>query len=562
MTTALHRTPAPAPHTTHDVTNQPPERVGLNEYLDHPVLRDAVHAFGGGWGEDRLTAVGALVGTGELQQAADLANTHEPVLHTHDRRGKRIDEVEYHPAYHRIIGAAVAHGAHTSAWAEPRPGANVVRGAVFSLFAQVEPGHSCPVSMTHAAVPTLRFAPALAEVWEPRLLARGYDGALAAPAAKPGVLVGMAMTEKQGGSDVRANRTHAIGGEDGAWLLTGHKWFCSAPMSDAFLVLAQTEAGEDRPAPSCFLVPRVLDDGTRNAFRIQRLKDKVGNRANASSEIELDGTVAFLVGERGRGVRTIIEMVQRTRLDCVHGTAAGMRQSVAEALWHARYRRAFGAVLVEQPAMTAVLADLALESEAATLTSMRLAAAYDAETEAERAFRRLATAVAKYWVCKRGPRHAYEAMECLGGNGYTEDFPLGRRYREQPVMAVWEGSGNVIALDVLRALAREPETVDAFAAELATTAGAHPLLDAHVAGTQTLLREIAGAEPADAQALARTLVERLALALQASLVVRHSPSGTADAFVATRLGPDRGHEYGTLPRGTDAAAILSRHSDG
>ncbi len=346
---------------------------------------------------------------------------------------------------------------------------------MFSLFAQVEPGHACPVSMTHAAVPSLRHAPSLAAVWEPRLLSRGYDGGLAAPGSKPGVLVGMAMTEKQGGSDVRANATTAVpAGADGAYLLTGHKWFCSAPMSDAFLVLAQVPGAPGEGAPSCFLVPRVLEDGTRNVFRIQRLKEKLGNRSNASSEIELDGTVGFLVGEPGRGVRTIIEMVSRTRLDCVHGSAAGMRQAVTEALWHARHRSAFGAALVDQPAMTAVLADLALESEAATLTSVRLAAAHDGESEHDRAFRRLATAVSKYWVCKRGPHHAYEAMECLGGNGYTEAFPLARRYREQPVMAIWEGSGNVIALDVLRAMGREPASVAAFEAELATTAGAHP----------------------------------------------------------------------------------------
>ncbi len=557
----------PAPHVTHRVTNQPPEREGVNEYLDHPVLREAVHAYGGAWGEDRLVEVGALVGTGDFQRAAELANVHEPVLRTHDRRGNRVDEVEYHPAYHEVIGAAVAHGAHTSAWAEPGPGANVVRGAVFSLFAQVEPGHACPVSMTHAAVPSLRHAPSLAAVWEPRLLARGYDGALAAPGGKPGALVGMAMTEKQGGSDVRANATTAVPAEaDGAYLLTGHKWFCSAPMSDAFLVLAQVPGGRGGvarggdDAPSCFLVPRVLEDGTRNVFRIQRLKEKLGNRSNASSEIELDGTVGFLVGEPGRGVRTIIEMVSRTRLDCVHGSAAGMRQAVTEALWHARHRSAFGAALVDQPAMTAVLADLALESEAATLTSVRLAAAHDGESEHDRAFRRLATAVSKYWVCKRGPHHAYEAMECLGGNGYTEAFPLARRYREQPVMAIWEGSGNVIALDVLRAMGREPESVAAFQAELGTTAGAHPLLDAHVVRTRRLLAEVAEADAGAQQAQARRVVESLALALQASLVVRHAPSGTADAFVAARLGEDRGHGYGVLPGGTDAHAILARHA--
>lgn len=542
-------------HRTHEVTNQPPERVDVNEYLDFPVLRDAVHAFGGGWGEERLVEAGAHVGSAAFQRAAELANTHEPVLRTHDRRGRRIDEVEYHPAYHEVISAAVARGAHTSAWADPRPGANVVRGALFSLFGQVEPGHACPVSMTHAAVPSLRHAPDLAALWEPRLLATGYDGALAAPGAKPGALVGMAMTEKQGGSDVRANTTRAVPAGDGTHVLTGHKWFCSAPMSDAFLVLAQAPDGQ-----SCFLVPRVLEDGTRNVFRLQRLKDKLGNRSNASAEIELDGTVGHLVGEPGRGVRTIIEMVQRTRLDCVHGSAAGMRQGVAEALWHARHRTAFGAALVEQPAMTAVLADLALESEAATLTSMRLAAAHDADDESERAFRRLATAVAKYWVCKRGPQHAYEAMECLGGNGYTEAFPLARRYREQPVMAIWEGSGNVVALDVLRAMTREPASLAAVDAELALAAGAHRDLDAHLAATRAVLSGLAGADPAGQQASARRVVEALAVGLQASLMVRHAPDASADAFVAARLGADRGHGYGVLPRGTDAAAILGRHT--
>ncbi|MDO8149969.1 acyl-CoA dehydrogenase family protein [Isoptericola sp. b408] len=552
----------PAPRTTHQVVNQPPERVDVNEYLDFPVLREAVHAFGGDWGEERLVEAGAHVGTAAFQHAAERANIHEPVLHTHDRRGRRLDEVEYDPAYHEVLAAAVERGAHTGAWAEPGPGANVVRGAVFSLFSQVEPGHACPVSMTHAAVPSLRHAPELAAVWEPRLLSSAYDGTPAAPGDKPGVLVGMAMTEKQGGSDVRANTTAAVpAGPAGTYLLTGHKWFCSAPMSDAFLVLAQAGGEDAGPpgSPTCFLVPRVLEDGTRNAFRIQRLKDKLGNRSNASAEVELDGTVGYLVGEPGRGVRTIIEMVSRTRLDCVHGSAAGMRQGVAEALWHADHRSAFGAHLVDQPAMTAVLADLALESEAATLTSMRLAAAYDAETDAERAFRRLATAVSKFWVCQRGPHHAFEAMECLGGNGYTEAFPLARRYREQPVMAIWEGSGNVIALDVLRAMAREPESVEAFRAELGTTAGAHPTLDAHVARTQRLLTELARSDDGAQQAQARRVVESLALALQASLMVRHAPSGSAEAFVAARLGEDRGAGYGVLPVGTDCRAVLARH---
>ncbi len=549
--------PAPVGRT-HAVKNQPPERVGVNEYVDFPVLRDAVQAFGAGWADDTLVATGAHVGTAEFQEDAKLANAEGPELVSFDHRGNRIDEVRYHPSYHRIISAAVADGAHTSAWANPRPGAHVARAATFSLYGQIEPGHACPVSMTHAVVPALEQQPELARTWLPRLFKTGYDGALRSPGEKPGVLMGMAMTEKQGGSDVRANETVARRVEGGA-LLTGHKWFCSAPMSDAFLVLARDE-GDPEGRISCFFVPRVFEDGTRNEFRVQRLKNKLGNKSNASSEIELDGTVAYPVGEQGRGVRTIIEMVARTRLDCVLGTAAGMRQAVAEALWHVRHREAFGRTLVDQPAMTGVVTDLALESEASTLLAMRLAAAHEDGADAqEQAFRRLATAVAKYRVTKRGPAHAYEAMECLGGNGYTEDFPLAMRYREQPVSAIWEGSGNVIALDVLRALTREPESVAAFDAELALASGADSRFDALRTRVQRELSEIAGAAPAVAQAGARRLVGTMGLALQAGLMLRYAPSASADAFIGARLGEDRGIDYGVLPAGTDHAAILARH---
>jgi putative acyl-CoA dehydrogenase len=451
---------------THTVTNQAPPRVGLNEFRTNMPLLEGVKLYDAGWALDELDAVGDLVGSEHFQRQAERANTHVPVLVTHDRYGDRIDEVRYDPAYHEILAQAVAHGAHTSAWAHPKPGANVARAAAFMLFAQIEPGHACPISMTHSAVPAIRVQPELAERWIPRLLSRDYDGDLAAPSTKPGALVGMAMTEKQGGSDVRANTTRAVPAGDG-WLLTGHKWFCSAPMSDAFLVLAQAPTGAGEVALSCFLVPRMLEDGTRNVFRIQRLKDKLGNRSNASAEVEFDRTVGHLVGEIGAGIRTIIEMVARTRLDCVFGTAAGMRQGVAEALWHVRHRAAFGRTLIDQPAMTAVVADLALESEAATATALRLARAHDDDaSEIEKNFRRVATAVSKYWICKRGPHHAYEALECLGGNGYIETFPLARRYREQPVMAIWEGSGNVIALDLLRAIRREPASAEAFVAEV------------------------------------------------------------------------------------------------
>ncbi|MET4158552.1 acyl-CoA dehydrogenase family protein [Agromyces sp. PvR057] len=568
--------------STHEVANQVPPRVDVDEFAENVPLVEAVARWGRAAGRepDRprpaagpepaghaasdLHAIGRLVGSAAFQRDAQRANTQAPVLHAHDRWGRRIDEVEYDDAYHRVIAGAVAAGAHTSAAADPGPGANVDRAAAFLLFAQVEPGHACPVSMTHAAVPVLEHAAsALRDEWMPRLLSRDYEPELVP--GKPSALMGMAMTEKQGGSDVRANTTRAErrGAGDGGWGaeygLTGHKWFASAPMSDAFLVLAQAPSGL-----SCFFVPRVLPDGERNVFRIQRLKDKLGNRSNASSEIELDGTSAWIVGEEGRGVATIVQMVTRTRLDCVIGTAAGMRQSVAEAAWHVRHRSAFGALLVDQPAMSAVVADLALESEAATLTAMRLARAYDDDATAsdssgaEQAFRRLATAVAKYQVCKRGAGHAAEALECLGGNGYTEAFPLARRYREQPLLAIWEGSGNVIALDVLRVLAREPEAFEAFFAEVGAAAGASRVFDDALAEVVALVREVATMGPDAAASVARELTERLALVLQGSLLLRCSPSPVAEAFVRSRLGREGGAQYGALPRGVDVGAILAR----
>jgi len=544
--------------STHDVGNQPPVRTGIDEYAANVALREAVHRYGASFAEEELHDIGRLVASEQYQTWAEAANVNKPVLHTHDRYGHRIDEVSYDPAYHEIMSRTVGYGVHSRPWAEPRPGAHVARAAAFYLFNQVEPGHCCPISMTYSALPTLRHQPEIAAHWEPLLARRGYHPRLAPAVDKPGVLLGMAMTEKQGGSDVRANTTRAeplaAGGPGAEYLLTGHKWFCSAPMSDAFLVLAQIDDGPEQKL-SCFLLPRVLPDGTRNAFHIQRLKDKLGNRSNASSEIELDGAWAQLVGEPGRGVRTIIDMVSHTRLDCVIGTAGGMRQSLAEAVWHAQHRQAFGVRLADQPAMTSVLADLALEAEAATATAMRLARAHDADADdQERTFRRLATPVSKYWVCKRGPGHAYEAMECLGGNGYTEDFPLARRYREAPVLAIWEGSGNVVALDVLRAIVREPAAVDAFIAEVDQAASGSRLFGSHVKELGSTLAA-ARAEPDPAQA--RLLTEQLALALQASLLIRHAPAEVADAFVAARLGPIRGG-YGSLPAGTKADLIVRR----
>ena len=546
-------------NATHEVFNQASARVGVDEFALNPALQEALAVFAPGADAERFHEIGRHVGTEQYQHDAQLANIHPPVHHSHDRWGNRVDDIEFHPAYHRIMEYSVSKGLHTSAWADPGLGANVERAAGFMLVSQIEAGHGCPLSMTHAVVPSLRMSPELAAEWETALLSTVYDPELRDPATKSGVLFGMAMTEKQGGSDVRANTTTAepvtVGGAGtdagaGMYALRGHKWFCSAPQSDAFLVLAQAPEGL-----SCFLVPRVLPGGERNPFLVQRLKDKLGNKSNASSEVEFDGTLGWMVGEPGRGMRTIIEMVGRTRLDCVLGAAAGMREGVAEAAWHARHRAAFGATLIDQPAMAAVIADLQLESEAATWTALRLAAAHDDEDAAP--FRRLATAVAKYWVCKRGPNHAYESLECLGGNGYTEAFPLARRYREQPVLAVWEGSGNVIALDVLRAMAREPESVAAFDAELAAQMGTNDLFDQHVERVRALIGR-AASDPAAAPAIARRLVEAMALALQAAILLAHAPAAVAEAFCLARLGPDRSAEYGALPDGVNVAALVAR----
>lgn len=535
--------------STHTVFNQAPPRVDVDEFGANIALVDAVRQQGADWAVDALHDTGRRVGSADFQDDARRANRNEPVLHTHDRWGERWDEVEYDPAYHRVIGAAVADGAHTSAFADPRPGASAARAATFMLYAQIEPGHACPVSMTHSAVPVIAQHPQLAEEWMPRLLSREYEPMLRP--GKPGALFGMAMTEKQGGSDVRANTTKAEPLSGGRYALTGHKWFCSAPMSDAFLVLAQAPGGL-----SCFLMPRLLDDGSRNGLRFQRLKDKLGNRSNASSEVEYEQAEATLVGEEGRGVRTIIDMVTRTRLDSMLGSLAGMRQGVAEAAWHARHRAAFGRTLIDQPAMTAVIADLQLEVEAGTAVALRLARAYDDGASAQdAAFRRLATAVMKYWVCKRAPAHAAEALECLGGNGITTDWPLEMRYREQPVMAIWEGSGNVIALDVLRAITREPESLEAFDAEVSSVRGADARFDVHLMLTRTMIEGLDD-DPVP-ELSARRVVEALALTLSASQLLRTAPTAVAEGFIAARLGRVPGL-FGALPTGVDIAAIAAR----
>jgi putative acyl-CoA dehydrogenase len=544
MPVIQHPTPTAA---THEVANQVPPLAPLNLFTTHRALQEALEREGGGWGREQAERIGEVWGGTPLLEWGPQANENPPKLRTHDRYGHRIDEVEFHPAWHALMGLASEHGLHALPWTSDRQGAHVVRTALGLTTGAVEAGHGCPMTMTFAAVPALRTTPDLAAEWEPLLTASGYDGTLRPAAEKGSAKCGMAMTEKQGGSDVRSNTTTATRVADGEYVLRGHKWFCSAPMCDLFLVLAQTEEGV-----SCFAVPRVLPDGSRNPFRLQRLKDKLGNRSNASSEVEFDGTWGRLVGEAGRGVPTIIEMVGHTRLDCVVGSAAGMRWAVANATWHAAHRSAFGKLLADQPLMGNVLADLAIESEAATVLAMRLARAYD---EGDVPLRRLGTAVAKYHVCKRFPGLAFEALECLGGNGYVEESGMPRIYREAPLNSIWEGSGNVNALDVLRATAKQPEVLHRFFDELAEAGGADPHLDGAVGALRDELADLEGIE-----VRARRLVERMALCWQGSLLVRHAPAAVADAFCAARLGGDAGLAYGTLPRGVDTRAIVERHT--
>jgi putative acyl-CoA dehydrogenase len=548
-----------APHRTHEVANQSPPLVDYDVYSADVVLGEAIRTNEATWAESSLRDIGRAAGSVEAIAWGFEANANVPKLKLFDRYGCRVDEVEYHPSYHRLMEKAAGFGLHASAWSSPKPGAHVARAAGFFLWTQVEGGHGCPISMTHAAVPALRSQPDLARRWETLIFSRGYDGVLRPAPEKGSALIGMAMTEKQGGSDVRANTTRATplegGGSGTSYALVGHKWFCSAPMSDAFLVLAQTDGGL-----SCFLVPRFLPDATKNVFNLQRLKDKLGNRSNASSEVEFDGTVGWLIGEEGRGVHTILEMVNFTRLDCIIGSAAGMRQAVAQATHHAAHRSAFGKLLADQPLMQNVLADLALESEAATLLFARLARACDraaAGDEHEARLKRIGTAVGKYWVCKRAAGHAAEALECLGGNGYVEESIMPRLLREAPLNSIWEGSGNVNALDVLRALVKEAGVLDAFFHEVDAAKGADARLDAAAA---ELRRELAGV--AGAERCARRIVERMALVLGGALVVRQSPGYVADAFCASRLNGEGGFAYGTLPAQADVAAIVKRATPG
>ena len=534
---------------THVVTNQVPPLVDYNPATS-PVLMEALVREGGQWGIDEVTELGAISGSATAHRWGDLADRNRPVLHTHDRFGHRVDEIEYDPAYHELMRIAITHGLHGAPWADDRPGSHVVRAAKMSVWTP-EPGHVCPISMTYAVVPALRHNPELAAVYEPLLSSRVYDPELKVPATKAGITAGMSMTEKQGGSDVRAGTSAALPNGDGSYTLTGHKWFTSAPMSDVYLVLAQAPGGL-----SCFFLPKVLPDGSRNRMFIQRLKNKLGNHANASSEIEYDGALAWLVGEEGRGVPTIIEMVNMTRLDCTLGSATSMRQGLAMAMHHIQHRKAFGAYLIDQPLMRNVIADLAVEAEAATIVAMRMAGAADAATrgdERETLLRRIGLAASKYWVCKRATPHAAEAMECLGGNGYAEDSGMPRLYREAPLMGIWEGSGNVSALDTLRAMATRPECVEVLLDELAATAGQDARLDAHVDGLRSSL-----SDPQTLQYRARKVAEDVSLALQGSLLVRHGHPAVTDAFLASRMAGDWGGAFGTLPTGLDLGPIIER----
>jgi putative acyl-CoA dehydrogenase len=550
-----------APWQTHTVFNQVPPLEGVNVFAGNLPLVEATTREGAGWVTGRATELGELIGGAPQQQWGRLANENKPILRTFDRYGHRIDEVEFHPAWHQLMQMGVEHELHSLPWTTDEASPHAARAALYMTAMQAEAGFACPITMTFAVVPALRAQPELAAEWEPLVTATSYDPRLVRATEKGSAIAGMAMTEKQGGSDVRANTTVARplngGGAGAEYELTGHKWFCSAPMSDIFLVLAQTEEGL-----SCFLLPRILPDGSRNAFHIQRLKDKLGNHSNASSEMELHGAWARMVGEPGRGVPTIIEMVGHTRLDCVIGAAAGMRSGLVNALHHTAHRSAFGKHLIDQPLMRNVLADLALESEATTALAMRLARAYDeAHADADagedssdaQLFKRLATAVGKYWSCKRAPNHAFECLECHGGAGYVEESGMPRLYREAPLASIWEGSGNVMSLDVLRALTRSPRSLEVFLGEVELAAGADRRLDEHVG---ELKRQFA--DPATLESRARRVVESMALCLQGSLLLRHGDAAVADAFCASRLGGDGGLEYGTLPSGSDFAAIIAR----
>jgi len=546
-------TSTPSLAATHEVFNQPPPLVDYNLFTSDRALTAAVYREAASWSEPALNQLGAKLGARETIEAGFAANANPPALRAFDRFGNRRDEVEFHPAYHILLGLAVEHGLHASPWADPKPGAHVARAVGTYMLTQVESGVYCPVAMTYGSVPTLQRVPAIAAEWLPRVFSRRYDRRFRPAAEKTGALLGMGMTEKQGGSDLRANTTRAVptdeSGPGRAYRLTGHKWFLSAPMCDAFLMLAQAPNGL-----SCFLVPRWTPDGAINGLRLQRLKDKLGNRSNASSEVELADAWGLLVGEEGRGVPIIIEMGNLTRLDCAIGSAGLMRQAVVQAIHHAQHRTAFQKHLVDQPLMANVLADLALEAEAALTLALRLARAYDEQDAGAIALRRLITPVAKYWICKRAPALAFEAMEALGGNGYVEESILPRIYREMPVNSVWEGSANIICLDVRRAMTKSPEAIEVFLGEIQGARGGNARFDRFLGGLEAELR----AAPQASEGLARRMVGRMAVALQAALLVQHAPPAVSDAFCASRLENEAGGAFGTLPGGIDTRAIVDR----
>lgn len=554
---------------THEVFNQAPPFGDVNLFDCDPALREGVEREGAAWASGDLERLGRELGDASVLDLGRLANDNPPRLVNFDRAGHRVDEVEFHPAWHELMRRLIEHGAHSLPWETPRPGAQVARAAAYLMFGQVENGSQCPVTMTYASVPALRQHPGIAAHWLPKILSRTYDPRSLPVARKNGALIGMGMTEKQGGTDVRANTTRAtrmsaavaasrFGAEwRDAWSLVGHKWFFSVPQSDAHLVLAQADEGGSAGL-SCFFVPRYLPDGTRNAIRVQRLKNKLGNKSSASSEVEFCDAVGWMIGKEGRGIPTILEMGSHTRLDCVLGSAGIMRAALCHALHHARARSAFGRRLAEQPLMQNVLADLALESEAATAFALRLARCFDVGPDgaldpAQVLLGRILTPAGKYWVCKRGPAFGAEAMEVMGGNGYVEDGPLARLYREFPVNSIWEGSGNVMCLDVLRAFGKGPEIRDALAAELALAGGRDARYDAYCARLLDGLRVLSADEFG-----ARRLAEHLVVAVQAGLLLRHAPACVADAFVASRIAVDVGGAFGRLPDGVDCTAILAR----
>ena len=547
---------------THTVFNQAKALAGYNMFQSDALLQELIKRYGAEWAEDRLKDFGNFAGSAFGIGLAIDANTNLPVLKTHSRFGERIDQVDFHPSYHNLMAASIEAGAHSLPWTDPRDGAHVARAALLYMAFQNEAGHCCQISMTYSAIPALRKQPELAKVWEPLITSTKYDSRFIPFMHKTGVTIGMGMTEKQGGSDVRANTTKAVpvgaAGAGQEYHLTGHKWFCSAPMSDAFLILAQTDKG-----PSCFLVPRFKPTGEKNAIFIQRLKDKLGNKSNASSEIELENALGFLIGDEGRGVPTIIEMVNHTRLDCIISSAALIRQSTLQAMHHCHHRSAFGKLLSEQPLMVNVLADLALESEAALRLTMRVARSYDAADKSpkEAQFKRIVSAIAKYWVCKRAPMAVAEALECFGGNGYVEEGPMPRLFRESPLLGIWEGSGNVICLDVLRAVSTNPTTLDAVVEELDSALGINRRYDLFVTSVKHDIKALKSAPATKVAAAAREkgarrFVERLALALQASLMLKDASEESAKAFVASRLTSAGGYAFGTLPAKVDAKKIV------